>query len=63
MKYKIPANQISKLIELFVVEQEAFEKKYNNFSDCIKHCIYWMATNSEKVSKEVVRSTAKILGG
>lgn len=63
MKYKIANSQINKLIELFVVEQETFEKKYSNFSDCIKHCIYWMATNSEKVSKEVVKSNAKILGG
>lgn len=62
MKYKLTKTQIIKLIELFVVEQDTFEKKYSNFSDCIKHCSYWIGLNADKAPKDVVKSTAKILG-
>ena len=62
MKYKISKTQVSKLIELFVKEQEAFEKKYNTFSDCIKHCTYWMGANHHKTAKETVKSSNKMLG-
>jgi hypothetical protein len=62
MKYKLSKTQVIKLIELFVKEQEAFQKKYNSFSDCIKHCTYWMGSNHHKTPKESVKSTNKMLG-
>lgn len=62
MKYRLSKLQTQKLIELFIVEQTAFDKKYNNLADCIKHCSYWMAFNSERVPKENVKSSGKILG-
>jgi hypothetical protein len=63
MKYKLSKMQSQKLIELFVVEQEAFQKKYINFSDCIKHCTYWIGMNCDRIPKESVKSNGKILGG
>ena len=63
MKYKLSKTQSQKLIELFIVEQEAFQKKYVNFSDCIKHCSYWIGMNCDKIPKEIVKSNGKILGG
>lgn len=62
MKYKLSKMQVQGLIELFIVEQEAFQKKYINFSDCIKHFSYWIGMNIDKVSKESVKSNGKILG-
>ena len=62
MKHKLSKLQVGKLVELFVKEQETFEKKYTNFSDCIKHCSYWIGMNADKVPKEIIKSSGKILG-
>jgi len=62
MKNKLNKSQVHRLIEIFVVEQDTFQKKYTNFSECIKHCSYWIASNADKAPKEVVKSGAKILG-
>lgn len=62
MKYKLTKKQIEQLIELFIVEQMTFEKKYTNLSDCIKHCSYWIGINADLVPKENVKSSGKILG-
>lgn len=63
MRYKITKVQLEKLIEIFIKEQETFDKKYHNFSDCIKHCTYWIGSNLDKIPKESsVKSTGKILG-
>ena len=62
LKYKLTKLQSQKLIELFIVEQTAFDKKYTNLSDCIKHCSYWIGFNSERIPRENVKSQGKILG-
>jgi hypothetical protein len=62
MKYKLSKTQAHRLIELFVKEQQAFQKKYNTFSDCIKHCTYWIGMNHHKSAKETVISNNKMLG-
>lgn len=62
MKHKINKGQVERLIEMFILEQDAFQKKYINFSECIKHCSYWMGMNADKAPKEVVKSGGKILG-
>ena len=62
MKYKLSKLQVLKLIELFVKEQESFKKTYLTYSDCIKHCTYWMASSHHKIPKESIKSTNKMLG-
>lgn len=62
MKYKLSKSQTQQLIELFVVEQSTFDKKYTNLSDCIKHFSYWVGFNAERVPRENVKSSGKILG-
>lgn len=62
MKYKLGKTQLTRLIEVFVKEQDSLKKKYSNFEDCMKHCNYWINVNSDKVPKETAKSTSKILG-
>lgn len=62
MKYKLSKLQVLRLIELFVKEQDSFKKCYLTYSDCIKHCTYWLAQNHHKIPKEVVKSNNKMLG-
>lgn len=62
MKYKVSRKQIETLVSLFVKEQDAFDKKYTSFSDCIKHFTYWIPNNISKAQNETVKTGAKILG-
>lgn len=62
IKHKITKVNFIKLIELFVKEQDAYDKKYNNFSECARHFNYWVVNNVDKVPKEIVKSNGKILG-
>ena len=62
MKYRLSVFQIKSLIELFVAEQKTFGKMYRNYGDCVKHCTYWIGSNTDKAPKEGVKSTGKILG-
>ncbi len=62
MKYKLAKNQVSKMIELFVKEQETFETKYSSYGECVKHFTYWLQGNIDKIPKDSVKSTGKILG-
>jgi|LakMenEpi03Aug12_release.lakeMendotaPanAssembly.Ray.scaffolds.fasta_scaffold97229_2 hypothetical protein len=59
MKYRINPKQIILLIDRFVLEQKTFQKKYKNYSDCIKHFTYWIPQAVEKLPKE---SNTKLLG-
>lgn len=62
MKNKLTKIQIDKLLDLFIKEQETFETKYNNFSECVKHFSYWISKNIDSLPKNVVVSSGKILG-
>jgi hypothetical protein len=65
MKYSIKEEDMPKLIQLFITEQKTFDKKYNGFSDCIKHFTFWLPNNTKKLTTQsptVVKSTGKILG-
>jgi hypothetical protein len=62
MKNKLSRNQIEKLLNLFIKEQETFETKYNNFSECAKHFSYWILKNINNAPKESIKSSGKILG-
>lgn len=62
MRYKLNDNQIERLIDIFIKEQDAFEKTYPNFSECIKHCTYYIGKNTDKVQKETIKNNTKILG-
>jgi hypothetical protein len=63
MKYKATKVQVIKMIELFLKEQETFEKKYSDHADCKKHFTYWLGHNVDKMPKEAVKSQKQILGG
>ena len=62
MKNKLSKVQIEKLLNLFIKEQETFETKYNNFSECVKHFSYWISKNINNAPKEATKSSGKILG-
>ena len=68
MKYRnLQEAELIKMIELFIKEQLAFEKKYNGWSDVSKHFTYWVGHNlgkkqeTKETSQKVV-SKNKILG-
>jgi hypothetical protein len=65
MRNKISRVDVINLMDLFMKEQIAFEKKYSNFSDCAKHFAYWAQPKAKQMSKEPskqVKSNGKILG-
>lgn len=62
MKFHISANQVEKLIALFIVEQDTYGKTYPNLSDAIRHCTSWIGINAAKVPNETIKSKSKILG-
>jgi hypothetical protein len=62
MKFHISAQQVEKLVELFIKEQETYEKTYMNLSDAMRHCTSWIGVNSAKVPSETIKSKGKILG-
>ncbi len=62
LKYKISETQVKKLIELFVLEQMEYEKKYQSYGECVKHFSYWMGLNHHKTPKETIKSNNKMLG-
>jgi hypothetical protein len=62
LKYKISETQVKKLIDLFVVEQREYNKKYQSYGECVKHLTYWMGLNHHKTPKETIKSNNKMLG-
>jgi len=62
MKNKITRKQFEALLELFVKEQDTFEKKYTGYTDCARHFSSWIPYNVSKTQGEVVKSSSKILG-
>jgi len=66
MKYKIGPEKQPEMIDLFIAEQETFEKTYQSFQECLKHCYYWMESyNQNKFKKEEVQkvvSKSRLLG-
>jgi len=63
MRYKASKIQVEKMVDLFIKEQETFEKKYSDHSDCIKHFTYWFNRNIDQLPKEIIKSNSKLLGG
>lgn len=63
MKYGISSLDVDKLIDIFILEQKTFEKKYTSYSDCIKHFTFWLPSNAKRLPQEkIVKSKGKILG-
>ena len=62
MKYRLSTHQVKSLVEMFIAEQQTFGKMYRNNGECVKHCTYWIGSNGDKVPKESVKTTGKILG-
>ena len=61
MKNKVSRMTATKMIDMFVLEQEAIKTKYDNLSDCIKHFINWSNGNASKMGNGS-SSQSKILG-
>jgi hypothetical protein len=59
MKYKVINENYEKLVEMFLIEQKAFNKKYINSTDLIKHFSYWIPHNAQK---NVDKKKPKLLG-
>lgn len=65
IRYGIDKEEIKKLVEIFYVEQKTFDKKYNNYSDCIKHFTFWVASQMKNKPQKIdktIKSQGKILG-
>lgn len=63
MKYALNKTQVNYLLNMFIKEQKATDKKYTNSGDVKKHFIYWCANNKDKAPKEnTTKSNSKILG-
>lgn len=60
MKYKVNATDYEKLIDVFLTEQKAFDKKYINSTDLVKHFSFWIPKNV--VQKNVEKKKPKLLG-
>ena len=62
MKFKINNVQTRKLMDMFYVEQNAVNQKYNDENACKKHFMNWVPFNIEKVKTTNPNSGNKILG-
>lgn len=63
MKYGISSIDVDKLIDIFILEQKTFEKKYTSYSDCMKHFTFWLPSNAKRLPQDKkVKSQGKILG-
>jgi hypothetical protein len=62
MKNGISQKQYEELLELFIKEQDAYDKKYSGYTDCVKHFSYWIPFNIKKSQSETIKSGSKILG-
>ena len=63
MKHRLSKQHFIKLLELFVKEQDTFESKYKSYGECTKHFTFWLNNNIDKLPKDTVKSSAKLLGG
>jgi hypothetical protein len=61
MKNRIPKVQVEQLIKLFISEQKATGKKFNNFTDVKHYAINWVRSNKDKVSFTAVSSGGTLL--
>lgn len=59
MKYKVIDENYERLVEMFLTEQKAFNKKYINSTDLIKHFSFWIPHNAQK---NVEKKKPKLLG-
>ena len=62
MKYRVTIKQCNRLLQMFFLEQEGIQTKYNNEGQVRKHFIYWVQSNKDKVTQESSSSSGKILG-
>lgn len=60
MKHRINRQVYEKLIQVFVTEQVALNKKYVNLNDCFKHFLFWTPSNLPRATVE--KKQNKILG-
>lgn len=64
MKNKLSKNQVLKLVDIFLLEQDATQTSYKDIGELSKHFIYWVNLNMDKIQmdSEVIKSKGKILG-
>lgn len=64
MKNKLSRNQVLKMVDIFLLEQDATQTSYKDLGELSKHFIYWVNLNKDKVQmeNEVIKSKGKILG-
>lgn len=64
MKNRLSKNQVLRMIEIFLLEQDATQTTYKDLGELSKHFIYWVNLNKDKVQleNEVIKSKGKILG-
>jgi hypothetical protein len=64
MKNKLSRNQVLKMVDIFLLEQDATQTSYKDLGELSKHFIYWVNLNMGKIQmeNEVIKSKGKILG-
>jgi hypothetical protein len=64
MKNKLSRNQVLKMVDIFLLEQDATQTSYKDLGELSKHFIYWVNLNLGKIQmeNEVIKSKGKILG-
>jgi hypothetical protein len=66
MRMKISRDQVNQLLEIFILEQIAVEKKYIDMQDCYRHFFNWAKHGDKKdlvnKSKSSANGAGKILG-
>lgn len=60
IKHKVVGSAYDKLVELFLIEQIATNKKYSSLADSVKHFMFWIPRNVNAVY--VDKKKPKILG-
>jgi len=60
MKHRLNRNEYNKLIDMFIAEQMAVSKKYYNMNDCLKHLMFWIPLQKNRMPNE--KKSIKILG-
>lgn len=61
MKHGILKDKFDYLVDLFVLEQLAYDKKYSSHNDCAKHFSFWIPYNLGR-TPNAEKKKAKILG-
>jgi hypothetical protein len=62
MKNKLTRITAMKMLDMFILEQDATKIKYDNLYECTKHFINWASTNATRLGNNSSSNKTKLLG-